>query len=357
MAENFPFYNALESKSRINPCSCCGEKAGNIVSKINYIGLLDTDLVQCPHCALISVDPVPSTEETAKGCTLLYRFQQTETNKKKILRGFARSFRRGARFARTHLGKLKNKEHISILEIGAGDGYFSQGVISEFKDGHVTYIDIVNELGKHYKSHFPKHTALTGEFSEKLVGKRRFDLIIIRDLLEHLRDPNQFLLDAQKVLRPKGHLFIITPNGWEDAWSAYQYSAYRTPKELNRHPYILYLNHFHYFMPLTIKKLMEQNNFKIVKAFKYGLKRHRQGLGVKKLKMETMERPNLETFEEENASFLDHWKHNPNFLKGQPLHNNSFISKIYSAFTDREKEVVDFESSKGHEFFIMAQKN
>lgn len=359
--ETYPFFVSLDKKQRENQCSCCGEKIGDIVSKINYIGLQDVDLVQCPVCALTSFDPIPSKETTTLGCTLLYRFQQNDTSKKKILRGFARSYRRGVRFARKYLMAIdhfkKNKERkIEILEIGAGDGYFSQGIVNCLSNAQVTYVDIVPELKDYYDQHFKNHQAIVGEFSKELVGDKKYDLIIIRDLFEHLRDPNQFLIDASQVLCKEGVLFMITPNGWEDAWPAYQYASFRDSEELQKNPYVIYLNHFHYYMPGTLEKMMKKNDFEMIKAFKYGLKRHRHGLGSKKTNSPNMIKPDLKDFKDEKSSFLNNWQHDSSFIEREILHNGSLLSRMYSMISDREKEQVPFDHPPGHEFYILAQK-
>jgi SAM-dependent methyltransferase len=40
-----------------------------------------------------------------------------------------------------------------------------------------------------------------------------FDLVIQKDLLEHVSHPRRHLLETRRVLRPGGALWLITPNG------------------------------------------------------------------------------------------------------------------------------------------------
>lgn len=41
-----------------------------------------------------------------------------------------------------------------------------------------------------------------------------FDLIISRYVFEHLKTPDACFLECSRVLRPNGHLIILTPNAW-----------------------------------------------------------------------------------------------------------------------------------------------
>src|SRR5207253_10239263 len=41
---------------------------------------------------------------------------------------------------------------------------------------------------------------------------RSFDVVICGDLIEHLRDPERFLVRVRPLLRPGGRLVLTTPN-------------------------------------------------------------------------------------------------------------------------------------------------
>jgi SAM-dependent methyltransferase len=108
------------------------------------------------------------------------------------------------------------KEGSSILELGAGPGRFSamlQGV-----GYHVTAGDWNHE------SFRPKgiqcHHVDCDEPSSilKTFGDRSYDGIICGDLIEHLKNPFQFIATVSNLLKPStqsnegGYLFISTPN-------------------------------------------------------------------------------------------------------------------------------------------------
>jgi SAM-dependent methyltransferase len=262
-----------QQKERVHRCALCGGAAGNVVSRMNYIGLQTCDVVQCGDCGLISFDPVPDVEVTTRGCELNRILQYSRSSKHRILRGHLRSYRRGGHFARHYLRKIFDRDdRINILEVGAGSGYFSQGVKKFFPNARIHYLDIVKEVVDRYKAAFDCE-AVAGEFSVASFGGKRFDLIIARDLIEHLTDPAAFFRDVNASLTDGGYFFFITPNGREDLWESSQRYLARDEASL------CHQNHYHFYLPETLDRLLETGGFEKRIFFKWGLKWHRRGFG------------------------------------------------------------------------------
>jgi len=344
-------FSSLESITRKNDCPVCDNQKGALVGQINYIGLEKYNMVQCATCGLVSCDPLPSSEVTQKGCDLLYRMQQNSNSFPKILKGFKRSYRRGGYFARKHLaGMFERNTPLKILEVGAGDGYFSQGINNYFKKSKITYMDIVEDLLIYYKEHFTCETISSDLKTVKSSGKK-FDLIIARDLVEHLINPLEFFKMANDVLDQNGLVFFITPNGREDFWHCNQ--RYLKRKEA----LLIYLNHFNYFLPETLDLILSKTGFAKVKAFKFGLKRYRQGCGHQAIQdfHEQVLPDQVQGFSRAKP-INECFKHDYKKIVSSFLHGNTFVAKIYSMLADREKEVVDYFAPMGHEFFVIARK-
>ncbi len=331
---------------RADACRGCGEADGARVGRINYFGLSDYDMAQCGRCGLIGIDPIPASEVVAEGCRRLYASGYGDDGARKILRGFGKSFRKGAAFARRH---LKVEKPLRILEIGAGDGYFSAGVASAVAGSRVCRMDVVAELGEFYSRHHPDGEFLLGEFGAEAVGPRKFDLVIFRDLLEHVRDPMSFLVGVNQVLEKGGRAFFITPNGREDFWMIHQrFLKTGTPT-------LLLLNHFYYFLPETLAYLLEANGFRRIEAHKFGLKHHKRGLGTREFA--EFDPQTLPCWEgEARKSVVKIWAHEPGAVRGHPLNRGGMFSKLYSAVADREETKVDYLAPMGHEFFVLVER-
>src|SRR3989339_793393 len=341
-------FSSFASIKRKNDCPVCDNQTGALVGQINYIGLEKYNMVQCATCGLVNCDPLPTGEVTQKGCDLLYRMQQNTNTHQKIVKGFKRSYRRGGYFARNHLANIFDKNTpLKILEVGAGDGYFSQGIANYYKKSHITYMDIVEDLLTYYKEHFTCKTISSD--LKNVLSSGKYDLIIARDLVEHLINPLDFFKMASEVLDKDGLIFFITPNGREDFWHCNQRFIKRNEALL------LHLNHFNYYLPETLDLLLSKTGFAKEKAFKFGLKRYRQGCGHQAMNdfYEQVMPDTVQGFLN-TKPIHECFKHDFKQIVSSLLHGNTWVAKIYSTLADREREVVDYFAPMGHEFFVIA---
>jgi len=81
-----------------------------------------------------------------------------------------------------------------------------------------------------------------------------YDLIILRQLLEHLRDPRAALVQLHRKLSPEGVLVIDTPNrgGWDYRLFKRRYwGGYHIPR------------HFHLFDLASLARLLRETGYRI----------------------------------------------------------------------------------------------
>jgi 2-polyprenyl-3-methyl-5-hydroxy-6-metoxy-1,4-benzoquinol methylase len=316
--------------------------------KVHNVALYaKADMIQCPSCGLISIDPIPSEDIIKDGCRLLYQLQQPQEKRSNVIRGFSKSYRRGALFARKYLKELAQFPKINILEIGAGDGYFSEGIRSTLSQTEVWLLDIVPELCEYYSEHF-KCKTIQGELNSLYLERDFFDAILFRDLLEHTQKPFDFLKKVNAFAKQQGKIFFITPNGKEDFWMINQRFIKTGTASL------LLLNHFHYFLPETLSSMLDKLNFKLDVGFKFGLKHHQRGLGHREFsEFDSEKLPPIESSDETVDKL---WQHNKEEVVSGFLNNLNSFSKLYSSLVDTESQKIDFMSAHGHEFFILASK-
>ncbi len=103
-------------------------------------------------------------------------------------------------------------ENSVVLDIGCYDGYVGKYLI-ENKACTFYGVDIneeaLEEAGKFYSEAICadlEKTDLLGLFNTK------FDYIILADVLEHLKNPEQILEKARQLLKPSGEIIISFPN-------------------------------------------------------------------------------------------------------------------------------------------------
>ena len=113
--------------------------------------------------------------------------------------------------------KLKNRtkplEKINILDIGCGGGLLSEPM--QRLGANVTGIDASIKNIKIAKLHAKKNKLNINYFCsspEKLKTKKKFDVILNMEIVEHVEDINFFLKSCSKLLKKDGLMFVATIN-------------------------------------------------------------------------------------------------------------------------------------------------
>ena len=101
-----------------------------------------------------------------------------------------------------------------LLDVGIGNGALA-GVAQDYGyrvygiDVHPAYAAQVRRLGAEF---------LHGDFGTYDFGGRRFDLVALGDVIEHLPDPRLVMRKVASLLRPDGLVWLSTPN-YEGVWT------------------------------------------------------------------------------------------------------------------------------------------
>ena len=211
------------------------------------------------------------------------------------------------------LSKEIRRYHIkgSILDVGCGDSFFDRNLLKKDLNISKLYgIDI--NLNKGIKTGI--HNYYIVNSYDKLKGKK-FDTIIMFDVLEHI-DDNFFLKDKiSLLLKDNGKVLITVP--------AFQFLFSNHDR---------FLKHYRRYNIRMIKKLCEENNYKIVNYhyFYFSLFLFR-------------------VFFRNFANEINDWKYSQNFL----------ITKLYRKLLNIDYRVCKLMNklSIGLSLFVVLEKN
>lgn len=119
----------------------------------------------------------------------------------------------GDRFTKT-IEELRKIVHASmILDIGCGDGFFTNELTYIFPKSKVYGMDISKKAIKKASIKYKKIKFVFGNSEEKLpFPKNCFDLIFCGEIVEHIVDIDKFFIEIRKVLKKDGLIIITTPN-------------------------------------------------------------------------------------------------------------------------------------------------
>jgi ubiquinone/menaquinone biosynthesis C-methylase UbiE len=258
---------------RQEPCRICGSSEGVRIAETEFWDLQCCDIVQCPSCRLIQLDPMITAQNTATGCHAYYLKEIAETPVHEQQRNLLRNYRRGIVFARSLQQKGVSPE--TILEFGPGSGYFSAGILFIFPGCKITVVDIVDEILKMNRE-IHGFTVFSGSPEDiRFLGDWKFDLIIARDILEHVTDIGQVIRNIAALLNPDGLFHFLTPNGKEDVWGHY------LNREFRKEPSELLINHVNYFEGAGLLKCLTGSGFSKVEYYTYQVKYALRGKGWK----------------------------------------------------------------------------
>ena len=100
-------------------------------------------------------------------------------------------------------------QNADVLDIGCGPGV---QFLASLESNRFTGMDISAEALGQAKTNGYKHT-LQWDLSQDLpLDDGTFDVVVLTDILEHMIEPEQLLLEARRMLRPGGIMIVSVPN-------------------------------------------------------------------------------------------------------------------------------------------------
>lgn len=149
------------------------------------------------------------------------------------------------------VGRYFNNQH-SLLEIGCSAGQFLAHLRGHF--GELAGIELDSKCVRYVRSRFdiPVHDR---ELAECGIPASHFNYVAAFQVLEHTRDPVDFLRQAGTVLQDDGRLFIEVPNLYDPLLSLWDVEAYQR--------FYYHEAHTHYFSPKSLEITCDQAGYRI----------------------------------------------------------------------------------------------
>ena len=162
--------------------------------------------------------------------------------------------------------KLKNKkkplDKINILDIGCGGGLLSEPMTR--LGANVTGIDASNKNINIAKHHAKKNNLKINYICsspEKLKIKKKFDVILNMEIVEHVDDINFFINSSSKLLKKNGLMFVATLN---KTLKSYMFAIIGAEYVLRWLP--IGTHDWEKFVkPADLKNILHKNNLKLEK--------------------------------------------------------------------------------------------
>lgn len=101
---------------------------------------------------------------------------------------------------------------LSFLDVGCGPGNFLYCLKSWFKDADICGLDANQHLLKYAGDHTSSIKLWQGSAENMLFAPETFDVVSGFHVIEHLPTPENFLCQANRILKDNGLLLLATPN-------------------------------------------------------------------------------------------------------------------------------------------------
>ena len=215
-------------------CNLCGS---------NQFDSLYPNILKCNNCGLVCLDFIP--EE-------IHKYYSENYFNEKLIASNASYLESEKLRKKDFSERLKEIEKYKtrgiLLDVGCATGFFME--VAD-KSGWITHgVDI----SEYAISQVKYGSAYVGQLKD-MDFKCKFDLVTMFDVIEHDSDPKGLLKEANKSLVKDGLLVITTPN--IDSLCS---------KVFKERFHLLDKLHLFYFSPDTIKKMLEQTGFKVLKT-------------------------------------------------------------------------------------------
>jgi 2-polyprenyl-3-methyl-5-hydroxy-6-metoxy-1,4-benzoquinol methylase len=221
-------------------CVICGS------GRIHYTFIRNGyPVYQCGDCDFMFLNPQPSDEILSEIYKSDY-FLMGNCEGSEELRTQMKSAT-----ARLYINQLINyygKREGNLLEIGCGNGDFL--VVAKAMGFNVKGIEISEYATRIANRKLEEESVICGDFEKVDLPEEYFEVCVLFDVIEHVRNPINFLERIHKHLKPKGIIFIVTPS--LDSWSA---------KLLKNSWMEFKAEHLQYFDTQTIQNALAKTGF------------------------------------------------------------------------------------------------
>ncbi len=196
----------------------------------------DALLYRCKRCGFVQQNP---SSRLQNFLTSFYTKEESFITAPPSVNTFNNRTKFNIAFLKKHIkGQVK-----SVLEIGCYDGYFLDLLRKNLKVKEAVGIEV-----SRLKKKFPKLKIVHEYYPTTKVKGKKFDLVVIMNVLEHIFSPRDFMMAIRENLGDNGKVLMEIPN---------EEPSFRLGMLTFQH------QHINYFTPITIKTFLSNLGFKI----------------------------------------------------------------------------------------------
>ncbi len=248
-------------------CVLCGNDKLEMIHK----GCRDNpnvNVMKCKQCGLVFLDSFEQITDTLYEDSGMH--QDDEFQYEKWIQQTYEDDARRAEWIKEYVCDTK-PEKLDICDFGCGNGGFLR-LLDEDKRFNCFGVELEDEAREYINK-----DGISCKHSLDDYGDKKFDIITMWHVVEHLTNPTELLQEIRKFLKEDGILIVETPNADDALLTRYKSDAFADFTYWSLHV-VLYNSD-------TLQKVMEQSGYSVVENTqiqRYPLTNHMYWLSKKK---------------------------------------------------------------------------
>ncbi|HJN45583.1 MAG: hypothetical protein CL477_05670 [Acidobacteria bacterium] len=255
-------------------CDVCATTGMRPFLEVSLVGTKPVWIHRCEACGFRQVRPRLTTVEIKA----LYPSDYFDSASPVGYADYAREFQRRQReayFLMRWLGRLRPQGR--LLEVGCALGFLLAGL--KRSGWQVEGVDASPFAAYYARTRYGVDVA-SATLEEASFPDGGFDVVIQKDLLEHVANPRRHLEETCRVLRPGGWLRLVTPNGEANLRPLMAVSTASTaPRQSGAAPPALDQGHLSFFSRRQLERLFDECGFRCRRMRTIGIRRGLTALG------------------------------------------------------------------------------
>ena len=238
---------------KLNDCPACGQDDIKFdFSKYDDHLNHEFNIFRCSHCGLYFVNPRIDKKHILELYDSSYFHGENWDDKTDYYSNYSNK----ARFHELEvlycsqyeqMRRFIGRDNLTIVDVGCGLGFFSCLVQAKFPGAKITSIDISPEAVNHLKQ--KGVNAILGDFLDVDLQNELFDVVYMREVLEHLYEPLSYIRKVKRLLK-RGGLFFYTTGNTDQI------------DDMKSWGYVRPAGHINYFNLSSIRELFRRSGLK-----------------------------------------------------------------------------------------------
>jgi SAM-dependent methyltransferase len=200
-------------------------------------------IVKCNQCGLVFSNPIANRDK------ILSSYKKSDFYPEEDIENLTDVYEYYVK------NKIPQKVRGKILEIGCGNGRLLSRLVNIGFD-KIVGVEPSRKAVMATPKNVNRKNIIIDFFKNRQFKSNHFDAIIFMQVLDHVMDPNIFLKEVNRILKPGGYVLALVHNS--RSWSA-RLLGERSP--------IIDLQHIYLFDKVNIKKIFQKNGFRVKGVF------------------------------------------------------------------------------------------